>query len=119
MNKKCTVYRTAGFIGKKWTILIMLELYKGKPEWKRYTRLKNSLVNITPKILSTRLKELKKEGIIMKRVDAKTFPVKSEYVLTHSGKDFIRIIKDMKKWALEWNIKNKSCSEKDCKACEL
>ncbi|MDI6738003.1 MAG: helix-turn-helix domain-containing protein [Nanoarchaeota archaeon] len=119
MNDKCTIYRTADFIGKRWTILILLELYKGDNKWKRYSILKNALPEITPKILSLRLKELESEGMVSRRVDASTAPIKSEYSLTAGGDDFIAIIKEMKQWALKWKFKNKACSGTDCESCIL
>jgi len=99
MDERCTIYRTIDFISKKWTLLILLELYKTRGK-KRYSELKSSLLNITPKILSTRLRELEKQGLITKYIDTNGFPIKCEYILTDSGKDFIRIIKDIKKWSL-------------------
>ena len=119
MNDKCTIYRTADFIGKRWTILILLELYKGDEKWKRYSMLKSALPEITPKILSARLKELAKEEMISRRVDASTAPIKTEYALTQSGEDFVGIIKGMKKWALKWKFRNKVCSGTDCENCKL
>jgi DNA-binding HxlR family transcriptional regulator len=119
MDKTCTVFKTTSFIGKRWTLLILLELHKGERVWKRYTHLKNSLINITPKILSARLKELERENMIKRRVDAKNFPIKSEYRLTEGGQDFIRIIKNIKKWSLKWKFKSKRCESRDCKACRL
>ncbi|VVB60720.1 HxlR-like helix-turn-helix [uncultured archaeon] len=118
MNEMCTIYRTIDFISKKWALLILLELYK-TPEKKRYSELKQNLLNITPKILSTRLRELQKQGLINKNIDTNSFPIKCEYTLTDSGKDFIRIIKDIKKWSLLWKNKNKECGQQDCKQCEL
>lgn len=119
MNKDCTIHKTANFIGKRWTLLILLELYKGDSRWKRYSEIKNELSEITPKILSGRLKELEKEGLISKKIDARKFPVKCEYSLTNSGKDFIKVVKGIKKWALRWKVKNKVCEKADCKECEL
>ncbi len=116
MDEKCTIYRTADFIGKRWTILILLELYKGNAK-KRYSELKRCLPGITPKILASRLRELEDKKLVDKKVDASSFPVKCEYSLTGSGQEFIKIIKDMKKWALKWNIKNKACASEDCKHC--
>ena len=117
MDKSCTVYRTADFIGKKWTMLILLELYKGESGARRYSELKNSLPDITPKMLSMRLKELEKEGLIKKAVDTSELPVKSIYSLTRSGEDFINIIKGIKKWTLRWKLKNKLCENADCGNC--
>ena len=117
MKKECSVRKSVNFLGKKWTLLILLELYKGKLEWKRFSQIKKSLDNITPKILSIRLKELKKEKLIEKRVNVEEFPIKSEYRLTKAGKDFINIIKNIKRWSLKWEKKNKICRETDCKDC--
>ncbi len=119
MNKNCTLYKTTEFIGKKWTLLILLELYKGKDKWKRYSQLKKSLQKITPKMLSLRLKELEKEKILIKRISTNKFPIKCEYALTKTGEEFIKIIKDIKKWALKYKVKNTFCEKSDCKYCEL
>ena len=115
MDKKCTIYQTVDFIGKKWTLLILLELYRSKTV--RYSELKRGLPNITPKILSARLKELEKEKLINKKVDASEFPIKCEYSLTTAGNDFINVIKNIKKWALKWKINNKVCEEVNCRGC--
>ncbi|MEK6935612.1 MAG: helix-turn-helix domain-containing protein [Nanoarchaeota archaeon] len=119
MKKECSVRKSVNFLGKRWTLLILLELYKGKLEWKRFSQIKKSLDNITPKILSMRLKELEREKLIEKRVNVAEFPIKSEYRLTRAGKDFINIIKNIKKWSLKWKKKNKICRETDCKDCEF
>lgn len=118
MDESCTIYRTVDFISKKWTLLILLELYKTKGT-KRYSELKHSLLDITPKILSSRLRELEHQGLITKHIITDGFPIKCEYTLTESGKDFIRIIKDIKKWSLKWKQKNTDCLSQDCSHCEL
>ena len=119
MDNDCTIYQTANFIGKRWTLLILLELYKGENKLKRYSEIKKGLKEITPKVFSLRLKELEKEGLISKKIDASSFPVKCEYSLTNSGEDFIRIIQDIKKWALKWKVKNIVCEKADCRNCTL
>ena len=123
MNTDCTVYKSIDFIGKRWTILILLELYKKKDQAenrsKRYTEIKNSIPDITPKILSARLRELEERKMITKKIGAVAFPVKCEYTLTKKGVAFIKVIKDIKKWALKWEVKNKQCSKQDCMACEF
>lgn len=119
MDENCTVYQTMDFISKKWTLLILLELYKGSQGKKRYTEIKNKMEDITPKVLSERLKELESEGLIKRHVDASSFPVKTEYWLTKSGLDFIPIISMMKTWALKWKPHQQICESIDCKNCEL
>lgn len=119
MDDRCTVYKTMHFISKKWSLLILLEIYKSPQTKKRYFEIRQNLPEITPKILSARLKELEREGLITKHVDASEFPVKTEYELTPLGIDFIGIIKDIKQWALRWKIDNIVCEQLDCKQCSL
>ena len=119
MNIDCTIYKTSNFIGKRWTLPILLELYKGNLKFKRYSEIKKNLPTITPKILSLRLKELEKEKLIKKNIDTSAFPIKCEYSLTESGEDFIKIIKDIKKWSLKWKQENKLCQNLDCRICNL
>jgi DNA-binding HxlR family transcriptional regulator len=119
MDDACTVYNTVDFVSKKWSIIILLELYRGNKQTKRYSEIKDSLKVITPKVLSTRLKELEKEGLIAKRIDASGFPVKCEYSLTESGRDFIEIIQNIKQWALRWRPHQKACESANCLYCDL
>jgi len=119
VNKNCAVYKTSEILGKRWTILILLELYKEKNKWKRYSYLKNRLMNITPKILSERLKELQKEKLIERKMDVSSFPIKTEYSLTKSGEELIKVMEEMKRWALKWKINNKECRKMKCRDCDF
>ncbi len=118
MDKSCPVYYASNLIGKRWTILILLELYKGDPKWKRFHELKNRLPQLTPKILSMRLKEMEKEGLLLKKVDSSTVPIKSEYSLTKKGEEFIGIIEQIKQWTIKHNPVRK-CTSKNCKHCMM
>ena len=115
----CTVNLTVKYLTKKWTLLIILELYKGEDYTRRFSELKDALTEITPKILSERLKELEEEGIVTKKVDASSFPVRCDYTLTESGIDLVNVIRDIKRWALKWKIDNIPCGEQDCRICVL
>lgn len=119
MKQTCPVYTTMNFMGKRWTMLVLLELYKGKARWKRYSELKNALKDITPKVLSMRLRELEKEGLVIHRVESSGFPVKSKYRLSESGEDFVKVIKGVKRWGLKWKVKNEYCESMKCKECEF
>jgi DNA-binding HxlR family transcriptional regulator len=119
MKEGCTVNRTVKYIARKWTLLILLELYKGEGHQRRFSELKNCLDPITPKVLSARLKELEEEGLVEKSFDGSSFPVRSEYSLTESGLEIVEIVKEMKRWALKWKITNIECSCQDCSECVL
>jgi len=115
MIETCSVLNTTKFIGKKWTLLIFLELFKGENKWKRYNYLLKALNDITPKVLSQRLKEMQSNGLVEKRVEN----LASSYSLTPCGRDLINITKSYKNWVIKWKTNNKICSDKDCDKCEF
>ena len=119
VHEICTVNLTVKYLMKKWTLLIILELYKGEDYTRRFSELRDALSDITPKILSVRLKELEEERIVTKTIDTTSFPVRCNYTLTESGLGLVEIIRAIKTWALKWKVDNISCGEQDCKACEL
>ena len=119
MDHECTIYQTMDFASKKWMLLILLEMYKSNKKKVRYSEIKNNMEEITPKVLSNRLKELEQQGLITKTIDASEFPVKSFYELSSSGIEFIDVIKSLKQWALKWKVRNKICQSIDCKHCPL
>jgi DNA-binding HxlR family transcriptional regulator len=117
--KDCTIYKTVDIVGKKWSLCILHELYKGENKRKRFNELKNKLQDVTPKTLSTRLKELEEHGLVDKNVDDTVFPIKSEYCLTESGEEFLHVLQNIKQWGLKWQFENSECEGTNCKTCEL
>lgn len=117
--KDCTIYKTVDIIGKKWSLCILLELYKGEHKQKRFNELKARLQDVTPKTLSLRLKELEEQGFIRKTTDNSSVPIKCEYSLTESGEEFLNIIQNIKKWGLKWKFGNDECERSNCKLCQL
>lgn len=94
-------YTIDNIIGKKWGLYIIRELYL-KP--KHFNELLRNLSwGLTPKILSLRIKELLKEGIINKEIE-QTTPPKVKYSLTKKGKEFVKSFKTIEKWSKKWNI---------------
>jgi DNA-binding HxlR family transcriptional regulator len=87
----CPVKKTAEIIEGKWTSLIIRELLVGK---KRYFELQKALVDISPKVLSTRLRMLEREQIIYRHVIA-TVPPSTEYELTAMGKNLEQVLMAM------------------------
>lgn len=87
MNQ-CNTKLAIDILSKKWTMVIIRDLITGK---KRYGELEKSLVGISPKTLSTRLKELEEMRILTKCEEAKTV----YYQLTDIGCKLEKIISDL------------------------
>lgn len=82
--KSCPIEATFRIIGKKWTVLIIRELLKGTTQFNRYLE---NIDGITPKVLTERLRELQKLGIVRRDIVSES-PIRVEYVLTELGIEF-------------------------------
>jgi DNA-binding HxlR family transcriptional regulator len=82
--KSCPIEATFRIIGKKWAVLIIREMFRGTTQ---FNRLLENIEGITPKVLTERLRELEKLGIIKRRIVSE-YPIKVEYGLTELGKEF-------------------------------
>lgn len=95
---ECSIEKALSVLGGKWTFLIIRDLFCGT---KRFGELRKSLLGISPKTLSVRLKDLETKGII-ERMAYPTIPPTVEYTLTEKGKSLNKIIKEMKLWGANW-----------------
>jgi DNA-binding HxlR family transcriptional regulator len=97
-NSDCPVCRTAEVVCGKWTLLIIRDLSEGRS---RFCELERSLLGISPRTLSLRLRALEEEGI----VERQTFPEvppRVEYALTEKGRALVPLIEDMRTYGLNW-----------------
>lgn len=82
--KSCPIETTFKIIGKKWAVLIIREMFRGTTQFNRFLE---SIGSITPKVLTERLRELEKLGIIKRRIVSE-YPIRVEYEMTDLGKEF-------------------------------
>jgi DNA-binding HxlR family transcriptional regulator len=82
--KSCPIEATFKIIGKKWAVLIIREMFRGTTQFNRFLE---NIDGITPKVLTERLRELEKLGIVKRRIVSE-YPIKVEYGLTDLGKAF-------------------------------
>ena len=80
--KACPIQTTFRIIGKKWTILILRELFRGVTQFNRFLE---RIQGLTPKLLINRLKELQKSRIITRKIVSES-PIRIEYHLSDLGK---------------------------------
>ncbi|MFJ7953347.1 winged helix-turn-helix transcriptional regulator [Lysinibacillus sp. NPDC096418] len=84
-------------IGKRWTGLILYQLLDGP---QRFNEIESSLP-VSGRLLSERLKELEKEGIVERKVYTEV-PVRVEYSLTDKGQSLEGAIRNIESWAADW-----------------
>lgn len=94
----CPVARTADLIGNKWTPLILRDLANGE---RRFSQLERSLLGISPKTLSERLKKLEKAHVLSRRCYPEV-PPRVEYSLTAKGYALIPVIDTMRDFGASW-----------------
>ena len=82
--RSCPIEATFKIIGKKWTVLIIREMLRGVTQFNRFLE---NIEGITPKVLSERLRELQKLGIIRRRIVSE-YPIRVEYEITDLGREF-------------------------------
>jgi len=98
-TRMCARFQAAvDLLGKRWSPLIVQLLLK-RPH--RYSELLAELEVVTEGMLSHRLKELERGGVIERRV-IDDHPVRVEYHLTEKGRALSRVIGGLEKWAEEW-----------------
>ncbi len=97
-SKKAPFEYTLSIIGGKWKMRIIYEL--GCKYTLRYGELKRNISYITHKMLSTQLKELENDGLIIRK-EYPQIPPKVEYSLSKKGLSLFPIIDEMCKWGRE------------------
>ena len=90
--KCCPIDTTFRLVGKKFTILIIREMMRDKTGSNQFL---NSIGGINPKILSARLKEMEKSGLIRRKVYSTETPVRVGYFLTEKGSALKSILNQM------------------------
>lgn len=86
---------TLSIIGGKWKMIIMFWLVEY--EVLRYGELKRCIGQISDKILNNQLKELEKDGIIIRKEYPQISP-RVEYRLSKRGLSLMPILEEMCKW---------------------
>jgi DNA-binding HxlR family transcriptional regulator/putative sterol carrier protein len=91
----CATARALDLVGERWALLVVRELLLGP---KRFTDLRRGLPNASPNVLSERLRELERAGIVRRR----TLPPPAGsriYELTDWGLELEEIVMSLGRWA--------------------
>ncbi|MFI7451103.1 winged helix-turn-helix transcriptional regulator [Nonomuraea sp. NPDC049714] len=86
------------FAGRKWNAAILMSLRLGHG---RFSELRAHVEGISDRLLSSRLQELTREGLVHKDVTP-TYPVQVRYSLTDAGHELIQVLHPLVGWAHRW-----------------
>ena len=94
-KRLCPIASAMEYIGKKWTLEIIRDLFLGKKHFNEILESnKKSNGSLSGKILSERLKELVENGIFEKHI-INSFPVSTEYNLTEKGRALNKVLYEL------------------------
>ncbi|ANN65168.1 winged helix-turn-helix transcriptional regulator [Bordetella bronchialis] len=89
----CPIARALARVGERWSMLILRDAFQGLT---RFDEFRKSL-DIAPNILTRRLAELVRDGMLEKRVYSRR-PTRHEYILTAAAHDFRPVMLAMIAW---------------------
>lgn len=95
---KCPVETTLKLIGEKWKILIIRDLLNGT---KRFGELKKVCSGISQKVLTTNLRAMEDDGLVIRKVYGQ-IPPKVEYTLTDVGYSLATVLNAMASWGTDY-----------------
>ncbi|MGX7681019.1 winged helix-turn-helix transcriptional regulator [Jatrophihabitans sp. DSM 45814] len=96
--------RAFGFLGKRWNGVLLGTLLSGPAG---FSELRRAIAGISDSVLSERLSELSKAGLIYRLVDEGP-PLAVEYSLTPAGQALLPALNELSVWAAA-NLPANSC----------
>ena len=95
----CTRFHKAiELIGRRWSGAIIFILLRSRA---RFAEIRDAIPEMTDRMLSERLLELEREGIVARTVIPDT-PVRVEYALTKKGRALVPAVDALVDWAHKW-----------------
>ena len=93
-RQHCGIARALDLIGERWALLVLRELVLGP---QRFTDLREGLPGIATNVLSQRLRQLERDGIVTRRRLAPP-AASTVYELTDYGQELVPIMLDLGRW---------------------
>ena len=90
----CGIAHGLDLLGERWALLVVRELLLGP---KRFTDLREGLPNVSPNVLSQRLKELEHAGVLQRRVLPPP-AASTVYELTDWGRELDAVVVQLGRW---------------------
>lgn len=93
-NEYCALARALDVVGGRWTLLIVRELVLGP---RRFTDLIDGLPGVSRKLLTERLRDLERDGVIARR-DLPPPAARQVYELTDDGRELAEAMAPLIRW---------------------
>ena len=93
----CPIQATANTMSGKWKVLILWHLSFGSL---RFSQLRNLLPGVSEKVLAAQLRELSKDGLIV-RSSAETPAPRVDYRLNTAGQELLPVLEAMCAWGVK------------------
>ena len=93
-KQHCGIARALDLVGERWALLVLRELVLGP---QRFTDLREGLPGIATNVLSQRLRQLERDGIVTRRRLAPP-AASTVYELTEYGQELVPIMLDLGRW---------------------
>jgi len=103
-EEKCDVVDIWEVLGKRWSLHILKNLSINGTV--RFNELKRLIPEISSTVLSQRLLELERQGLISKKIYSE-IPVRVEYSLTLRTKELETILQQLSDWINKWKVYEK------------
>ena len=95
-TKSCPIEVALKYVGKKWSIDLIKNLFYGMSHFNEFLEANPKL---SAKMLSQRLKDLEKNGLVVKEVVSVT-PLSIEYRLTDKGRALNKVVYELAVFAM-------------------
>jgi DNA-binding HxlR family transcriptional regulator len=95
----CPIATSLSLLGKKWTMLVLRDI--AMRDMGRFSQLMKGIPGITPRMLSSRLKDLEKHGMIVKTANRKSAKAAKWYP-TEKGWDALPILFSYTAFGSKW-----------------
>jgi len=92
----CPIRNVLSRVGDKWSMLVLFTLESNNNQ--RFKELQRNIPDISQKMLTTTLKMLEADGLIL-RVAFSEIPPRVEYSLTEKGESLLPLINNLISWA--------------------
>ena len=95
----CPIAESLGVLGKKWTFLIIRDI--GWQRADRFNNLLQTIPGLTPRVLSMRLQELEREGLIERVIEHRS-PRIVRWKLTLKGQYVMPVLVRLTDYGSQW-----------------